>query len=155
MEKYMSRQGKPSVGRLDNIIKELERLHHDAQDIFDAHVDLVRCQMPEVSFGILKSREIAAPAGNSLNYVNALKIVRQKIVGEDEDQPGPQRGAFLLQGEKTMGFRNMGVRQEHPAKSRKSARHPDTVKAEMGDGHIYEQAVKNWNERDNPDRDTK
>ena len=78
----MPRQGTPSVGRLDRIIAELERLHDDAQDIFDAHIDFVRCRMPEVPFGVLKSREIAGPAGNSLNYINALKIVRQKITGE-------------------------------------------------------------------------
>jgi hypothetical protein len=33
-------------------------------------------------FGVLKSQEIAKPAGNSLNYVNALKIVRQNITGK-------------------------------------------------------------------------
>ena len=75
----MARQATPAVGRLDNIIQELERLHRDAHDIIDAHVDSVRCQMPGIPFGVLKSREIAQPAGNSLNYINALKIVREKI----------------------------------------------------------------------------
>jgi hypothetical protein len=72
----------PSVGRIDNIIKELERLHADAQGIFDAHIDYVRCRAPSVSFGALKSREIAKPAGNTIDYIAALKIVRKKIVGE-------------------------------------------------------------------------
>jgi hypothetical protein len=76
----MARQ--PAVGRLDNIIQELERLHRDAHDIIDAHVDSVHCQMPGIPFGVLKSREIAQPAGNSLNYINALTIVRQKITGK-------------------------------------------------------------------------
>jgi hypothetical protein len=69
----------PSVGRLDNIIKELERLHAEAQDIFDAHIDFVRWRAPSVPFGILKFREIARPAGSTMDYVAALKIVRTKI----------------------------------------------------------------------------
>ena len=71
----------PSVGRLDHIISELERLHTDAQDIFDAHIDYVRCRAPSVPFGTLKFREIAGPAGNTIDYVAALKIVRKKIAG--------------------------------------------------------------------------
>jgi hypothetical protein len=71
----------PSVGRIDNIIKGLEQLHADAQDIFDAHVDYVRAFTPSVPFGVLKSREIARPAGNTVNYIAALKIVRKSITG--------------------------------------------------------------------------
>jgi hypothetical protein len=70
----------PAVGRLDNIIAELERLHHDAQDIFDAHIDFLCCRNPGIPFGVLKSK--ARPAGNSLNYIQALKIVRAKVTGE-------------------------------------------------------------------------
>jgi hypothetical protein len=68
-----------ATGRLDRIIRELEQLHNEAQDIFDAHIDFVRCTSPGVPFGNLKSCEIAGPAGSSLNYINALKIVREKI----------------------------------------------------------------------------
>jgi hypothetical protein len=72
----------PSVGRLDNIISELERLHTDAQDIFDAHVDYALTKDRSVkSFGVMKFREIAGPAGNTIDYVAALKIVRKKIAG--------------------------------------------------------------------------
>ena len=81
----MARQATPAVGRLDNIIKELERLHNDAQDIFDAHIEVVRCQTPGIPFGVLKSCEIASPAGSSLNYIAALKIVREKITGQHKD----------------------------------------------------------------------
>ena len=81
----MVRQATPAVGRLDNIIKELERLHNDAQDIFDAHIEVVRCQTPGIPFGVLKSCEIASPAGSSLNYIAALKIVREKITGQHKD----------------------------------------------------------------------
>jgi hypothetical protein len=78
----MAQAKPPAVGRLDHIIKELERLHHAAQDIFDAHIDFVSCRNPGIPFGILKSREIARPAGNSLDYIKALKVVRSKITGE-------------------------------------------------------------------------
>jgi hypothetical protein len=71
-----------AVGRLDNIIRELERLHKDAQDIFNAHIDFVRCQSPGIPFGVLKACEICKPAGPALNYIAALKIVRDKITGE-------------------------------------------------------------------------
>jgi hypothetical protein len=73
---------KPATGRIDNIIKELEKLHTDAQDIFDAHIDYVRISTPGVPFGVVKLHEIAQPAGNALDYVEALKIVRRKITGE-------------------------------------------------------------------------
>jgi len=72
----------PSVGRLDNIVRELERLHRDAQDIFDAHVDCLRHRAPGVPFGTLKAREIAQPAGSTINYVEGLRIVRRRILGE-------------------------------------------------------------------------
>jgi hypothetical protein len=70
-----------SVGRIDNIIEQLERLQADAQGIFDAHVAVVQCRAPSTAFGTLKYREIAGPAGNTINFVNGLKIVRRKITG--------------------------------------------------------------------------
>jgi hypothetical protein len=79
---FMARQ--VAVGRLDRIIRELEQLYKEAQDIFDAHVEVVRCGTPGIPFGVLKSCEIAAPAGSALNYIAALKIVRKKITGEKE-----------------------------------------------------------------------
>jgi hypothetical protein len=75
----------PNVGRLDRIIRELEQLHDEAQGIFDAHVEVLRCQTPQVPFGSIKMCEIAAPAGSSLNYIRALKIVREKITGKPYD----------------------------------------------------------------------
>jgi hypothetical protein len=71
----------PSVGRLDKIISELERLHSDAQGIFDAHVDYLRTQTPGVPFGVVKRGEITGPAGNTVNYIAALRIVRKSITG--------------------------------------------------------------------------
>ena len=75
----MSRQC--SVGRLDNIIEQLEKLHKDAQGIFDAHVDELRCQIPGIPFGTLKACEITGRAGSALNYVAALKLLREKVTG--------------------------------------------------------------------------
>ena len=71
----------PSVSRIDRIIRELEQLHADAQGIFDAHVDYLSTKEPGIAFGVLKSRDIARPAGNTVDYVAALKIVRKKISG--------------------------------------------------------------------------
>jgi hypothetical protein len=68
-----------SVGRIDRIIRELEQLHADAQGIFNAHIDYVLAKTPSASFGALKSREIAGPAGNTVDYIAGLKIVREKI----------------------------------------------------------------------------
>jgi hypothetical protein len=73
----------PSVGRIDNIIQDLKRLHDDAQGIFDAHIDFIRSQKPSASFGALKFHEIAGPAGNTVNYIAALKIVRKSITGSE------------------------------------------------------------------------
>ena len=71
-----------AVGRLDDIIAQLEKLQKDAQEIFDAHVDELRCNTPCASFGVLKTRAIAAPAGSTLNYVAALKMLREKFAAK-------------------------------------------------------------------------
>jgi hypothetical protein len=74
---------KPATGRLDNIIRDLEGLHRDAQEIFDWHVDYCLAKDTSVkSFGEMKLREIARPAGSAINYIEALKLVRKKIRGE-------------------------------------------------------------------------
>lgn len=70
-----------NVSRLDSIIEQLEQLHKDAQGIFDAHVDCLMCDQPlGTSFGVLKARAITTPAGSALNYVRALKLVRERIL---------------------------------------------------------------------------
>jgi hypothetical protein len=74
----------PPVGRLDNIIRDLERLHNDAQDIFDSHIDALRCQCPGIPFSVMKSCELTARAGSTLNYIAALKIVREAVMGQKE-----------------------------------------------------------------------
>ena len=71
----------PNVGRIDNTIKELERLHAVAQDIVGAHVDYVCCKSPGVPAPVVEQCEITGPAGNTVNYIAALKIVRKSITG--------------------------------------------------------------------------
>jgi hypothetical protein len=73
----------PATGRIDRIIKELEGLHGEAQDIFNAHTDYALAKDRSIkSFGEMKLKEIARPAGSALNYIEALKLVRKKIRGE-------------------------------------------------------------------------
>jgi hypothetical protein len=70
-----------SVSRLDRIITELEKLHSEANEIYDAHVDVVMCDLPRgTSFGVTKLREIAEPAGLTINHVKALKLLRAKFL---------------------------------------------------------------------------
>jgi hypothetical protein len=70
----------PNTGRLDRIIEELRRLHADADDIIDSHVNVVLCDLPScTSFGETKYR-VLEPAGRSINYIAALKLVKDSIV---------------------------------------------------------------------------
>ena len=53
-----------SVTRLDRIITELEKLQSEAHKIYDAHVDVLMCDLaPGTSFGVTKMRAIADPLG--------------------------------------------------------------------------------------------
>jgi hypothetical protein len=70
----------PSVGRLDHIVSELERLNSDAQEILNHHIDCLKRGSPTTPFGTLKAREILQPAGTAPNLIAALKIVRQRIL---------------------------------------------------------------------------
>jgi hypothetical protein len=67
-----------STGRLDEIAAHLERLHRDAHDIFDAHVDELRCYAPHIGFGAMKHR-LLAPAGSTLDYVKALRMLSERF----------------------------------------------------------------------------
>jgi hypothetical protein len=77
----------PNTGRLDHIIDELRRLHADADNILDAHVNcLLRDLPPGTSFGATKYRALE-PAGRALNYVEALRLVRDSIACRRSAQP--------------------------------------------------------------------
>jgi hypothetical protein len=69
-----------TTSRIDSIIRDLQRLHADAQQIMDSHVDYLHCKAPSVPFGTLKYRAIAEPAGNTIDYVKALQIVKKGIL---------------------------------------------------------------------------
>jgi len=73
-----------AVGRLDDTIAQFEKLQEVAQEIIDAHVERLRAQTPGIPFGVLKSCSIINRAGPDINYVKALKIVRENITGEKE-----------------------------------------------------------------------
>jgi hypothetical protein len=73
-----------AVGRVDDIIAQLERLYQDANGIFDAYIEERRFQSPVISFGVLKAREIAEPAGSSMNYLAALKLLRGKFAEQKD-----------------------------------------------------------------------
>ncbi len=68
-----------NTGRLDKIINDLERLHHDAQEILNAYVTEKICNAPHASFGEAKAYYISRPAGSALNYIAALKHVRDYL----------------------------------------------------------------------------
>jgi hypothetical protein len=70
-----------NTGRLDKIIRGLERLQIEAQDIFNAYVDEKICNEPRASFGEAKMYYIARPAGSALDYIAALKHVREQLNG--------------------------------------------------------------------------
>jgi hypothetical protein len=70
-----------SISRLDRIIAELEKLQSEANEIYDAHVDVLMCDLPGgVSFGVTKMRAIVEPAGLTINHVKALKLLRSKFL---------------------------------------------------------------------------
>ena len=72
-----------AVGRLDDIVAQLERLQKDANQILDAYTDELMCREPRgTSWGDLKYRKIATPAGSTIDHVNALKLVRERITGQ-------------------------------------------------------------------------
>jgi hypothetical protein len=63
--------------RVNNIIKQLEELHEQAHEIFDARVKVILSTQPYgTSFGATKVNCIFAPAGSTLNYVKALQNLR-------------------------------------------------------------------------------
>jgi hypothetical protein len=74
---------KPTVSRLDRIVKELERLHAEAKQIFDSHINHVVARHPgPAPIEVVKYHWIDEPAGRTLDYIAALKLVRCRVLGE-------------------------------------------------------------------------
>lgn len=66
-----------AIGRFDNIVAQLEKLQKDANQILDAYTDELLCKEPRgTSWGDLKYR---APAGSTINHINALKLLSEKL----------------------------------------------------------------------------
>jgi hypothetical protein len=64
------------TGRLDKIVKELERLQRDADGIIDSFVDYKIANAPHASFGQSKVHFVCRHAGSTLDRVAALKRVK-------------------------------------------------------------------------------
>jgi hypothetical protein len=63
--------------RVQQIIDQLEELHRQAHEIFDARVEVILSGQPHgTSVGATKVNCIFAPAGRTLDYVQALKNLR-------------------------------------------------------------------------------
>jgi|RhiMetdeSRZDD1v2_1073273.scaffolds.fasta_scaffold175759_2 hypothetical protein len=65
--------------RLDAIIETVERCREEADEIIDSHVAFLREMNPGVPVSTLRTREITARAGSTLDIAAALKIVRQSF----------------------------------------------------------------------------
>jgi hypothetical protein len=63
--------------RVQQIIDQLEELHQQAHEIFDARVEVILAGQPYgTSFGATKVNCIFAPSGSTLDYVKALQNLR-------------------------------------------------------------------------------
>lgn len=65
--------------RLDRIVATLEQAQREANDILDSYVDERLNRYPSgTTFGHVKVQELARPVGSTINYAEALKLVRRK-----------------------------------------------------------------------------
>jgi hypothetical protein len=73
-------------GRLDQAISGLEKAEQEASQILNDHTDeLVAREPPEASWSVVRYKRIMAPAGSRLNYLNALKQLRDRLLGAATD----------------------------------------------------------------------
>jgi hypothetical protein len=78
----MKQKAKPlrDVGRLDAIIKGLEDLNAQANDLIDAYCAVVSARTPGIPFAVLRNCEINNRVGSTVNLVEALRLVRKSMV---------------------------------------------------------------------------
>jgi hypothetical protein len=67
------------TSRIDRIIRELEKLQDDANGIINTYVDYLVTEANAASFGATKAARIFPHAGSQLNYVKALRHVRERL----------------------------------------------------------------------------
>jgi hypothetical protein len=65
-----------TVGRIERMIADFERLQHEAAEVIDVYVENVRGTLP---FGVVRANEITNRAGLALNYPAALRLVQDGI----------------------------------------------------------------------------
>ena len=71
--------------KLDKAITELEKAEKEATQILDDYTDvLVSGEPPYTSWGVVRYNKIMQPAGSRLNYLKALKQLRDKLLGGGE-----------------------------------------------------------------------
>jgi hypothetical protein len=72
-------------GKLEKTIADLEKAERSATEILDNYTDvLMTNEPPYTSWGVIRYNKIAAPAGSRLNYLKALKQLRDKLLGGGE-----------------------------------------------------------------------
>ena len=72
-------------GKLNRVIEELEKAEQEATQILDEYTDaLVANEPPHTSWGVVRFNKIMSPAGSRLNYVKALKQLRDKLLSTDK-----------------------------------------------------------------------
>jgi hypothetical protein len=73
------------ANRLNRAIEDLEKAEQEATQILDEYTDvLVAGEPPYSSWGVVRYNKIMSPAGSRLNYLRALKQLRDKLLGGAE-----------------------------------------------------------------------
>jgi len=69
-------------GKLDKAINELEKAEQEATEILDQYTDVLITGQPEgSSWGVTRYNLIMKPAGSRLNYLAALKQLKDRLLG--------------------------------------------------------------------------
>jgi hypothetical protein len=69
-------------GKLDKAIDELQKAEQTATEILDQYTDVLVTGQPEgVSWGVTRYNLIMKPAGSRLNYLAALKQLKDRLLG--------------------------------------------------------------------------
>jgi hypothetical protein len=68
--------------KLDKAITELEKAEQEATQILDDYTDVLVTGQPEgSSWGVTRYNQIMKPAGSRLNYLAALKQLKDRLLG--------------------------------------------------------------------------
>jgi hypothetical protein len=69
------------TGRLDRIVADLERLQIEADEILNTYTDQLMTNVPYgTSWGVTKYKQLANPAGSTINRVAALKMLKDRFL---------------------------------------------------------------------------